>query len=264
MLATVLNCTLIVIGSLMGILLRNRISARFTAIIIQGLSLCVIIIGLSSALGTNDTLCLIICMVLGTILGEALNIEDRLDDFGIFLRKKLVRGKAGEGGQFTEGFVTASILFCVGAMAVMGSIDAGINNDYSFLISKSVIDGVSSITFAAAMGVGVLCSFIPVLIYQGSLTLLASLVAPYLTSAMVTEMSAVGGLIIVGIGFNMLAITDKNLKVGNMLPAIFSIALPPNFRPDTELFPALFLTYLCKILVWQLIFCAKQKTLFLV
>lgn len=110
MLATVLNCALIGIGSLMGILLRNRISTRFTSIIIQGLSLCVIIIGLSSALGTNNTLCLIICMVLGTILGEALNIKDRLDRFGIFLRKKLVRKKEGEGSQFTEGFVTASVL----------------------------------------------------------------------------------------------------------------------------------------------------------
>lgn len=232
MLATVLNCALIGIGSLMGILLRNRISTRFTSIIIQGLSLCVIIIGLSSALGTNNTLCLIICMVLGTILGEALNIEDRLDRFGIFLRKKLVREKEGEGNQFTEGFVTASVLFCVGTMAVMGSIDAGINHDYSLLISKSVIDGVSAITFAAAMGIGVLFSCIPVLLYQGSLTLLASLVAPLLTAEMVTEMSAVGGLIIVGIGFNMLSITEKKLKVGNMLPAIF---LPLLYLPVSDL-----------------------------
>jgi uncharacterized membrane protein YqgA involved in biofilm formation len=220
MVATFINCALIILGSLLGILLRNRISERFITIIIQGLSLCVLTIGFTAAIGTHNTLCVIVCMVLGTLLGEWLRIESHLDGLGNLLKTKLLRS-SGENSRFTEGFVTASVLFCVGAMAVMGSIDAGVKGDYSLLISKSVIDGITAITFAAAMGIGVAFSSIPILIYQGGLTLLASVVANYLTPEMITEMSAVGGVIIVGIGFNMLGLSEKKVKVGNMLPAIF-------------------------------------------
>lgn len=220
MIATFLNCGLIVLGSLLGILFRNQISQRFTTIVTQGLALCVLGIGISSAIKTQDTLCVIVCMVLGCLLGEALRIEARLDAFGDLLKHKLLRGSSANS-QFTEGFVTASVLFCVGAMAVMGSIDAGVRGDYSLLISKSVIDGVTAITFAAVMGIGVLFSSVPILLYQGGLTLLASLVADDLSPAAITEMSAVGGIIIMGIGFNLLNLSEKKLKVGNMLPAIF-------------------------------------------
>ncbi len=220
MIATLINCGLILLGSLLGLLLRDRISSRFTAIVTQCLALCVLGIGFSSAIGTKNTLCVIVCLVVGSLLGEALRIEERLDDFGNFLRSRLIRG--GEThSRFTEGFVTASVLFCVGAMAVMGSIEAGVNGNYSILISKSVIDGITAITFAAAMGIGVAFSAIPILIYQGGLTLLAGFVAAFLTDSMIIEMSAVGGIIIVGIGINMLGFTSKKLKVGNMLPAIF-------------------------------------------
>jgi len=239
MIATFLNCALIILGSLLGILLRNHISARFTAIVTQGLSLCVLGIGFSSALGTKNTLCVIVCMVLGCLLGEALQIEARLDAFGDFLKSKLLRN-SGEGSRFTEGFVTASVLFCVGAMAVMGAIDAGVHGDYALLISKSVIDGVTAITFAAVMGLGVLFSSIPILIYQGGLTLLAAQVAAYLDPAAITEMSAVGGLIIIGIGFNMLNLSEKKVKVGNMLPAIF---LPFFYLPCAALIGKLFSTF---------------------
>lgn len=220
MIATFLNCALIILGSLLGILLRNHVSERFTAIVTQGLSLCVLGIGFSSALGTKNTLCVIVCMVIGCLLGEALRIEARLNSFGDFLKFRLMRN-GGESSRFTEGFVTASVLFCVGAMAVMGAIDAGVHGDYALLISKSVIDGVTAITFAAVMGLGVLFSSIPILLYQGGLTLLAAEVAAYLDPAAITEMSAVGGLIIIGIGFNMLNLSEKKVKVGNMLPAIF-------------------------------------------
>ena len=221
MIATLINCGLILLGSLLGLLLRDRISLRFTAIVTQCLALCVLGIGFSSAIGTKNTLCVIVCVVVGSLLGEALRIDERLDDFGNFLRSRLIREREGEGSRFTEGFVTASVLFCVGAMAVMGSIEAGVNGNYSTLISKSVIDGITAITFAAAMGIGVAFSAIPILIYQGGLTLLAGFVAAFLTDSMVTEMSAVGGIIIVGIGINMLGLATKKLKVVNMLPAIF-------------------------------------------
>lgn len=231
MIATIINCIAIIFGSLLGLLLRNRISERFITILIQALSLCVLPIGISAAIGTKNTLCLIVCMVAGTLLGEALRIERRLDDFGGLMKRKLLKSGTTHS-RFTEGFVTASILFCVGAMAVMGAIDAGIQGDYSLLISKSVIDGITSITFAAAMGIGVAFSSIPILLYQGGLTLLAGLVSNYLTSDMICEMSAVGGVIIIGIGLNMLGFSEKKVKVGNMLPAIF---LPILYLPVSDI-----------------------------
>ena len=237
MIATFINCGLIILGSLLGLLLRDRISARFTTIVTQVLALCVLSIGFSSAIATNNTLCVIVCVVLGALLGEGLRIEERLDDLGNFLRSRLIRGEDGEHSRFTEGFVTASVLFCVGAMAVMGAIEAGVNGNYSILISKSVIDGITAITFAAAMGIGVAFSAIPILFYQGGLTLLAGYVAVFLTDSMVTEMSAVGGIIIVGIGINMLGFTSKKLKVGNMLPAIF---LPLLYLPAERALSGLF------------------------
>ncbi len=236
MIATILNCALILIGSLLGILLRKRISARFTSIVMQALSLCVLGIGLTSALKTENTLCVIVCMVLGCLLGEALRIEQRLDHFGDFLKRKLLRGST-EGSRFTEGFVSASILYCVGAMAVMGAIDAGVRGDYALLISKGVIDGVTAITFAAVLGIGVAFSALPVFLYQGALTLLATLVSAYLAPAALLEMSAVGGLIIVGIGFNLLQIGETKVKVGNMLPAIF---LPFLYLPLADFLTAKF------------------------
>lgn len=235
MFATIINCTLIIVGSLIGILFRNQISQRFTTLVTQALALCVLGIGISSTIKTQDTLCVIVCMVVGCLLGEALRIEDRLDSFGDFLKRKLLR--KSQESRFTEGFVSASVLFCVGAMAVMGAIDAGVRGDYTILISKSVIDGITAITFAAVMGIGVLFSSIPILLYQGSLTLLAALVADYLSPASINEMSAVGGIIIMGIGFNLLQLSETKLKVGNMLPAIF---LPFLYLPVANLFRGVF------------------------
>jgi hypothetical protein len=120
-----------------------------------------------------------------------------------------------------EGFVTATVVYCVGAMAINGSIAAGLNHDYGTLVSKSVIDGVSAITFASAMGIGVAFSVVPILIYEGGITLLAGVVGPYLSTAVITEMSAVGGAIIVGIAFNLMDLGKEKIRVGNMLPAIF-------------------------------------------
>lgn len=219
MLATVINAVLILIGSALGMLFKNRIPARFNTILTHALGLCVLGIGIVSAIGTENTLCVIVCMVLGTILGEALRIEDRLDGAGELLRKRLAGG--GDGSRFTEGFVTASVLFCVGSMAIMGSMEAGIQGKYDILISKGVIDGVTSITFAAAMGVGVAFSIVPLILYQGGLTLLAGWVEPFLGEAVKAEMSAVGGLIIIGIALNLMGLPKEKIRVGNMLPAIF-------------------------------------------
>lgn len=150
MIATFINAALILLGSVAGLLLKNRLSARLSAVLTTTLGLCVLGIGISGAIGTEDTLCVVICMVLGTLLGEALRIEDRLDGMGELLRRRLIRD--GGSSRFTEGFVNASVLFCVGAMAINGSMQAGMLGKYDILISKGVIDGVTSITFAAAMG----------------------------------------------------------------------------------------------------------------
>lgn len=229
MLATMINAALILLGGILGVLFKNRIPARFNTILTHALGLCVLGIGIVSAIGTENTLCVIVCMVLGTILGEAVRIEDRLDAAGELLRRRLA-GDDG-GSRFTEGFVTASVLFCVGSMAIMGSMEAGIQGKYDILISKGVIDGVTSITLASAMGVGVVFSILPLIIYQGGLTLLFAQVGPFLDSAAITEMSAVGGTIIMGIAINMLGLGKAKIRVGNMLPAIF---LPLVYLPVTQ------------------------------
>ena len=150
MIATVINVVLVLLGSALGLLFQNRISARFSTALTFALGLCVVGIGISNLLKTEDTLCVIICMVLGTLAGEALRIEQRMDGFGQFLRRRMVRG--GGDNRFVEGFVTASVLFCVGAMAINGSMEAGMNGNYDIIISKGVIDGVTSITLSAALG----------------------------------------------------------------------------------------------------------------
>lgn len=229
MLATVINVGLVLLGSLLGLLFKNRISARFAAALTAALGLCVLGIGISGMIKTADTLCVIVCMVLGTLLGEALNIEKRMDGLGELLRRKLMKGDGSS--RFVEGFVNASVLFCVGAMAINGSMQAGMLGEYDILVSKGVIDGVTSITFAAAMGVGVAFSAVPLLLYQGGLTLIFSLAGRAMDPAVVVEMSAVGGTIIVGIALNMLGLPREKIRVGNMLPAIF---LPIVYMPLAE------------------------------
>lgn len=219
MIATVINVILVLLGSALGLLFKNRISARFSTVLTFALGLCVMGIGISNLLKTEDTLCVIICMVVGTLAGEALKIEQRMDGFGQFLRRRLVRQEGDN--RFVEGFVTASVLFCVGAMAINGSMEAGMNGNYDIIISKGVIDGVTAITLSAALGIGVIFSALPVLVYQGALTLIFGAVGRGMDPAVIAEMSAVGGTIIVGIGINMLGLPKEKIRVGNMLPAIF-------------------------------------------
>lgn len=237
MIATVINAALVLVGSILGLLLKNKISDRFSSVVTQALALCVLSIGISMAVGTQNTLCVIICMVLGVMLGEALKIEDRLDGAGEFLRRKLIKNEGGSNSRFTEGFVTATLLYCVGAMAITGSIEAGLNHNYSIIVSKGVIDGVTSITFAATMGIGVAFSILPLMIYQGAITLLAAVVGPYLPPEVITEMSAVGGIAIMGIAVNMLNVPNLKIKVGNMLPGIF---LPIAYIPLVNWISSLF------------------------
>ena len=146
-----INCILILLGRVLGIVFRGKLPTRFLDVVVQCLGLGVVAIGVTSAIGTENTLCMIVSLVVGTILGEAIDIEKRLERCGDLIKAKLMKG-GGSGSAFTDGFVTASVLYCVGAMAILGSIDAGIHHDYTILTSKAVIDGVFSISLAAAVG----------------------------------------------------------------------------------------------------------------
>ena len=220
MLATFVNMATVFVGSMLGILFKNRFSAAIQAALMKALALCTMVIGISSAIATQELLCVIICLVLGTALGELLRIDDGIENAGDFIKTKIFRGKVKEN-RFTEGFVSACILFCIGSMTIVGSLEAGINKDYSIIFAKSTLDFVSSMAFGAAMGLGVTCSVVFILIFQGGLTLLAGLLAPVLSTATVTEMSAVGGTILIGMAINMLELGKERIKVANMLPAIF-------------------------------------------
>ena len=217
--AVFVNVGTVLAGSLIGILLRSRLKQKLLDALIVGLALCTGLIGVQSALGTADVLCVIVCLTLGTLLGELVDIDRGITAGGDWLKKSLL--KNSRESRFTEGFVSACILFCVGSMTIMGSLEAGLHGDYRIILAKSALDFVSSMAFGAAMGIGVTFSALFVLVFQGALTLLASLVGPYLSQAVVAEMSAVGGVILMGMAVNMLGLRKEPIKVANMLPGIF-------------------------------------------
>ena len=229
MIGTLINAAVIILGTAIGLLLRKGIPERLRETVVFGQGLCVILIGMSSALKTADVTGVIICMVIGSLLGAAVNIEGRLDSLGKAIEQRI--SPAGATGSIAKGFVTASLVFCVGAMAIVGAMDSGLRGDHSTLIAKSILDGVFAIFFTSSLGIGVGLSAVAVLVYQGAIALLAGWIEPLLTEAIITEMSAVGGLLIAGIGLNM--IYDKHIPVGNMLPAIF---LPMAYMPLVGLF----------------------------
>ena len=220
MIAVFVNMATVLVGSLLGILLKNRLKMSLQDALMKALALCTALIGISSAVGTQDVLCVIICMVVGTACGELLRIDDGIEHAGDWIKSRLFKNGAWES-RFTEGFVSACILFCIGSMTIVGSLEAGINHNYSIIYAKSTMDFVSSMAFGAAMGLGVTCSAVFILVFQGGLTLLAGVVAPVLSTEVVTEMSAVGGTILIGMAVNILGLGKERVKVANMLPAIF-------------------------------------------
>lgn len=220
--AVFINCAVILLGGALGLLLKSRLPRRLLEALMEAMGLCVVVIGAAGAIATGNMLCVLVCMVAGTGVGALINIEKRLDSLGEALRRRVEKGGAGESG-FTQSFVTATLMFCVGAMALVGSLQAGLG-DWSVLLSKSVIDGVTAVSLAATLGAGVLFAAVPVLLYQGAVVLLSGALAGVLEEAVITELSAVGGVMILALGLNMLGLRQKPLQVGNMLPAIL---LPP-------------------------------------
>ena len=215
MFGTIANVIAIIIGSLVGLLFKGGISDRFNDTIMKGIALCVIIIGVSGSIKSDNILLLILSVAIGAVIGEAIDIERWLLKLGDKIETKL----KGFGGKVSQGFVTSSLLFCIGAMSVVGSLESGLTGNYKTLFAKSIIDGVVSIVLASSLGIGVLLSAVSVFIYQGTITFAASLLSGVLVEAVITNMTAVGSLLIVGIGLNMLGYAK--IKVANLLPAIF-------------------------------------------
>lgn len=236
MIAVFVNMGTVLLGSTLGIIFRNKIKQEYIDAIISALALVTIVIGITNVIETQDLLCLIICIVIGTTVGTILKIDARIDGIGDYIRKKLFKGR-NVGGRFTEGFVSACILFCVGSMTIMGSFEAGINQNYDIIFAKSALDFVSSMMFGAAMGIGVPFSIIFILLFQGGLTLLANVISPYLGAEVIVEISAVGGTMLIGMGLNMLDLSSKKVKVPNMLLGIF---LPIAYLPIYKLIANLF------------------------
>lgn len=221
MLGTIVNTGAILIGGLLGLMFGQALPEKMKKTVIQGIGLAVLLIGISMAIQTKNTLIVIASLVLGGIIGEIIDIELRLQQFGQSLEGRL--SKNGRGGDFTKAFVTTSLIYCVGAMAIMGALESGLTGHNTILYAKSMLDGITAIVFASSMGIGVLASALPVFAYQGLLTVTAGLLEGVLSSQIINEMGATGGLLIVGIGLNILEI--KEIKVGNLLPGLF-LAIP--------------------------------------
>lgn len=236
MIGTIVNSAAIVLGGLIGSLFGEKIGERYTKPLLTAMAFVVAIIGIQGAIGTSSILIVVICMVVGLIVGIALRLDDRINGLGDKIKDRLAGTKICKG-QFSDAIVTSSLIFCVGSMAILGAIQAGLNKDYSTLFAKAVIDGVSAIAFSAALGPGVILSAIPVFIIQGAITLLARVAEPYLTSEIITEMSAVGGPVFLAMSVNMLELRQERIKIGDMIPAIL---MPIVYFPVAELLGKLF------------------------
>lgn len=231
---TIVNTLAVLAGSVAGLLLTwlagrfahvlpagsARLGERLQTIIMQGVALCVMYLGISGSLEGQNSLIAILSMVLGAVIGELLDLDRRMRVLGEWVQKKTERLAIGGGkASISEGFVTASLLFCVGAMAIVGALQDGLTGDHSTLFAKSLLDGISAVVFSASLGVGVAFSAVAILLYQGLIAVAASFLSPLLGDAVIAEMTCVGSLLIVALSLNMLNLTK--IKVMNLVPAIF-------------------------------------------
>jgi uncharacterized membrane protein YqgA involved in biofilm formation len=219
MLGTLINATAVIIGSLFGLILHSRLPKKLTETAFHGVGLFTIILGIIMAIKINNLLIMIFSIVIGSIIGEIIDIDKWINIFGDKL-KKLFKGK---NVRFSEGFITAFLLYCMGSMTILGAIEEGLGGIPNLLVAKSILDGFSSIILSATMGIGVLFSFIPLIIFQGSLTILASNLQYVFTEIIINELSAVGGILLLGLGISILEI--KKIKILNMLPSLIIVVI---------------------------------------
>ncbi len=217
MLGVIANVGTVILGSILGMTFKRFIPESLSDILMKALGLCTLYIGISGAMGGGNTLILIVSMVLGTLIGSLCDLDRLLSKAGEGLEKRF--GSKDGKTSIAEGFVTSSLVFCVGAMTIVGSLNAGISGDNEMLYTKAMLDLVSSTVFASTLGVGVLFSAAFVFVFQGGLVMLARFIAPFLSEIVIAEMTCAGSIIIMGIGLNLIGITK--LKTMNFLPAMF-------------------------------------------
>jgi uncharacterized membrane protein YqgA involved in biofilm formation len=217
MLGSIVNCFAVIIGGFAGVFLKKGIPEKIGNAIMSGLALCVLYIGISGALSGENILIAILSITIGSLLGEWIDLDKRINWLGDQLESRF-KGK-NDKASISQGFVTSSLLFCVGAMAIVGSLQSGLTGNHETLFAKSLIDGIAALVLASSLGIGVVMSGGLLLLYEGSITLFAKVISPYLTTSVINEMTCVGSLLIIGLALNMLKIT--NLKIMNYLPAVF-------------------------------------------
>ena len=216
-LGTIINVLAVILGSFLGLCLKSRIPPKIHQRVFQGIGLATLLIGLQMALKVESLILLIFSILFGAIVGEALDLEKRLDSLAEILKKKL----KSQSSSFTQGLITAFLIFCIGSLTILGALDEGIRGDHTLLLAKSTLDGFTSIALAATYGLGVMFSVIPMLIYQGTITLLARQFQNLFTPILINQLTAVGGILILGLGLNLLEI--KQIKITNMLPALLFV-----------------------------------------
>lgn len=221
MFGTILNALGIIIASVIGSKIKGGISKRYSDIIMEAIPLSVLFIGISGAVGSmlksKEPVLFIISLLIGGLIGEFLKIEERLDSFSLFLQK--FSKSSGEDSNFSKGFISATLIFCVGSMAIIGSINSGLKGDHTILYAKTILDTITSFILSSTFGIGVMFSGVLVFLYQGFITIFASFFESYITENILTEISVVGGILIFTLGINMLGI--RKIKTTNLLPAIF-------------------------------------------
>lgn len=222
MFGTIVNTIAIILGSTVGIFIKGGLKDRYKDIVMDAIPLAVLFIGASGAIGNmlkpnSNPVLFIISLVIGALLGEFIDIDKGFNKLGQYLQNKF--GK-DESSNIAQGFIAASLLFCVGSMSILGSLESGLQSVHKILLAKSVLDGVTATIMATTLGIGVTISAAIVFLYQGSITVMAVYIQPYLTDDMIREMSIVGGILIFALGINMMNITPKKIKVANLLPAL--------------------------------------------
>lgn len=225
MLGTFVNTGVVIIGSLLGILFKKGIPERISSAVIKSFGLITLYIGISGAFAGQSPYVLILSVAIGTMIGEALDLQKGIERFSERLERRFA---SDADSQISQGFITATLMFCMGAMAIVGSLEGGLRGDHTLIFTKSTLDFISSMLMAASLGIGVLFAAGSVLVYQGAIVLLAMVVGPFLSELVITEISAVGSVLLMGLAFNLLGVT--NLRIMNYVPAIvMPVILVPLF-----------------------------------
>lgn len=222
-LGTIANCAAIALGAVLGLLFRRGLPKKWQQTIMGSMALCVVVIGIQMALKTGNIVVVVAALAIGAVIGELLDIEAAMQRFGDWLGSKVAGGDASAAAAIAKGFVSASVLFCSGAMSIVGSLQDGLAGDHTTLFAKATIDGIIAMILTANMGLGVIFSAVSVGVFQGTITLLAGAIAPLITDAVLNEVTAAGGVMIMGIGTNMLHLTE--IRIANLLPGVLAVAV---------------------------------------